>query len=460
MGDLDMLTGTYILQANPGPCSKLGSAPCIPTPDGSLPAHVILSPNQRILHNWLNDWQPRVGLAYRATNNMAIRAGFGIFYDSFAGVLQMNQNIGETWPSIGRQLTSTLNQPTTAQPKPTISGKDPFPGVTMPAPTPFTTGAFFTDPNIKNAYSLQWNLGLQYQLSANTVAEADYVGSGNRRLDIGGYYNVALTPGPGNPVARAPFPYITPGNFDRSWGRSSYEALQLQFRHRYSHGVSVAVAYTWSKAISIGCDGFFGVEGCSVEDPYHFNNDRGLSSINVPHDLNVNWLYDLPVGDGKLLRTGNHVVNYIICGWQVNGIANIHSGLPVNVTVNGDIANTGNVSGYMRANLVGNPSIAHQSILEYFNTAAFAAPPQYTFGTAGRNILRGPGMVDFDFSVFRRFPLRFREGMALEFRAEAYNVFNTTHFGNPVSNFSNVNFGQITSASGSRQLQFGARLDF
>ena len=67
---------------------------------------------------------------------------------------------------------------------------------------------------------------------------------------------------------------------------------------------------------------------------------------------------------------------------------------------------------------------------------------------------------DFDFSVFRRFPLRFRENMALEFRAEAYNVFNTTHFGNPVSNLSNVNFGQITSASGSRQLQFGARLDF
>jgi hypothetical protein len=460
MGDLDMLTGTYILQANPGPCSKLGSAPCVPTPDGSLPAHVILSPNQNILHNWLNDWQPRVGLAYRATDRMAFRAGIGIFYDSFAGVLQMGQNVGETWPSIGRQLTSTLNQITTAQPAPTISGKNPFPGVTMPAPTPFTTGAFFPDPNFKNAYSLQWNLGLQYQLGPNTVAEADYVGSGNRRLDIGGYYNVALTPGPGNPVNRALFPYITPGNFDRSWGRSSYEALQLQLRHRYSHGVSVAVAYTWSKAISIGCDGFFGVEGCSVQDPYHFNNDRGLSSINVPQDLNVNWLYDLPGGSGKFLHMGNHIVDYMIGGWQVNGIANIHSGLPVNVTVNGDIANTGNASGYMRPNLVGNPSISHQTINEYFNTAAFVVPAQYTFGSAGRNILRGPDLVDFDFSVFRRFPLRLREKMALEFWAEAYNVFNTTHFGNPVSNLSNVNFGQISSASGSRQLQFGARVDF
>jgi hypothetical protein len=114
----------------------------------------------------------------------------------------------------------------------------------------------------------------------------------------------------------------------------------------------------------------------------------------------------------------------------------------------------------MRPNLIGNPSISQKTILQYFNTAAFAVPAQYTFGNTGRNILRGPGLVDFDFSVFRRFPLRFREGMALEFRAEAYNVFNTTHFGNPVSNLSNVNFGQINSASGSRQLQLGTRLDF
>ncbi|MGH9668353.1 MAG: TonB-dependent receptor, partial [Bryobacteraceae bacterium] len=116
--------------------------------------------------------------------------------------------------------------------------------------------------------------------------------------------------------------------------------------------------------------------------------------------------------------------------------------------------------GYMRANLVGDPSISNQSIKEWFHTDAFAAPPAYTFGNVGRNILRGPSMVNFDFSVFRRFPIRLREGMAVEFRAEAYNVFNTTHFASPVANLSNVNFGQITGASGSRQLQLGARIDF
>jgi hypothetical protein len=114
----------------------------------------------------------------------------------------------------------------------------------------------------------------------------------------------------------------------------------------------------------------------------------------------------------------------------------------------------------MRPNLVGNPSVAHQTVLQWFNTAAFAQPAQYTFGNVGRDLLRGPDMVNFDFSLFRRFPLKWREGMALEFRAEAYNVFNTTHFGTPVANLSNVNFGQITSASGSRQLQLGARIDF
>ena len=323
MGDIDLLNGTYILQANPGSCATVGSAPCIPTPDGSLPAHVVLSPNQKILHNWLNNWQPRVGLAYRVTDKIAIRAGFGIVFDSFSGVMQMDQNLGETWPSIGRQLTSTLNTATVSQPLPTISGKDPFPGVQTPAASPFTAGAYFTDPNFKNAYSMQWNFGVQYQLQSETVAEVDYVGSGNRRLDVGGYYNVALTPGPGTPSLRSPFPYIPAGNFDQSVGRSEYDALQIQLRHRYSHGVSFTASYTWSKAISIGCDGFFGVEGCSVEDPYHLGSNRSVSSINVPQDLSLNWLYELPIGAGKLLHTGNHVADYLIGGWQMNGMDSI-----------------------------------------------------------------------------------------------------------------------------------------
>lgn len=460
MGDLDLITGTYLLQANPGSCATVGSAPCIPTPDGSLPAHVILSPNQKILRNWTDNWQPRFGLAFRASDKMALRAGFGMFFDSFAGAIQMDQNMGETWPSIGRQLTSNLNLPTVAHPLPTISGKDPYPGLAQPAPTPFNSGAYFADPNYKNAYSMQWNLGAQYQLNGDTLFEADYVGSGNRRLDIGGFYNVALTPGPGDPAARRPFPYIAPTNFDRSWGRSSYNAMQLQLRRRYSNGMSFTLAYTWAKSISIGCDGFFGVEGCSVQDPYHFNRDRSVSSTNIPQDLSVSWLYDLPLGAGKLLHTGNRVADYLIGGWQVNGVGSIYSGLPVNVTLNGDIANTGNASGYMRPNVVGDPALSGQSVSKWFNTAAFAAPAQYTFGTAGRNLFRGPATVNFDFSVFRRFALRFREGMALEFRAEAYNVLNTTHFANPVANLSNVNFGQITGASGSRQVQFGAKIEF
>jgi hypothetical protein len=459
MGDLNLLNGTYLLQANPGPCATVGSAPCIPTPNGALPPNVILSPNERLLNNWLNDWQPRVGIAYRLTDKLALRTGFGIFFDSFAGVIQMDQNMGETWPSIGRQLTNNLNEPTVSQPLPTISGKDPYPGLAQPAPTPFHSGAYFADPNFKNAYSMQWNTGLQYELDANTVLEADYVGSGTRRLDIGGYYNVALEPGPGNPAARSPFPYISPTNFDRSWGRSDYEALQLQFRRRYGNGMALTVAYTWSKDISIGCDGYFGSEGCSVQDPYHFNNDRSVASINVPQDLTVNWLYELPFGAGKAFQTRNRLVDSLIGGWQVNGIGSVYSGLPVNLTVNGDIANTGNV-GYMRPNVVGNPALAVQSVREWFNTAAFAAPAAYTFGDAGRNLLRGPATVNFDFSLFRRFQLPFREGMALEFRAEAYNVLNTTHFGNPVANLSNVNFGRIVSAFNSRELQLAVKVEF
>ena len=169
---------------------------------------------------------------------------------------------------IGQQLANNLNKPTAASPLPTVKGQDPFaptgPPPTgercycnaesglFPAPTPFNQVQWFMDPYAKNPYSMQWNFGVQHQLTESQVMTVNYVGSGSRRLNVGGYYNVALTPGPGDPQARALYPNIGPTFYDRSIGKGSYNSLQFQYDRRFSRGWAYQVAYTYSKSIDIG----------------------------------------------------------------------------------------------------------------------------------------------------------------------------------------------------------------
>jgi hypothetical protein len=187
--------------------------------------------------------------------------------------------------------------------------------------------------------------------------------------------------------------------------------------------------------------------------------------MDLTHVLTTSWVYELPIGKGKPLSTGNRAADYIIGNWQVNGIATFRSGQPYEVGISGDIANTGNANCcngyYERLNLVGNPALSNPTPDLWFNRAAFAAPAQYTFGNLGRNALRSDGVVNFDLSVFRRFPLH--ESVNLEFRAEAFNAFNHPDFGIPTRNLSSPNFGRVLNlAAGTapRQLQLGLKLLF
>lgn len=463
VGDLDLLRGIYIVQHAVGslpPCSQKGFAPCIPTPTGELPPHVVLSSTNKLLHDTTLNFQPRVGLAYRLFPKTAIRAGFGVFFDNWAGVTQMARNIEGSWPSIDEQFNGNLNYPTTAAPTPTLRAEDPIAGAgLLPPPTPFTSNNYFFDPFIKNPYSLQWNFGFETEIANATILSVNYVGSGDRRLDIGGYYNTALTPGPGDPQSRAPFPYSIPANFDRSWGRSNYNALQVTLNRQYRNGLAYLLSYTWSKSIDIGCSGWFGVEGCSIQDPHHFNNDRGVSAFDLTHVLTLNWIYQLPIGTGKRLQTGSKILDYVLGNWQLNGILTLHSGQPYNVNISGDIANTGNLSGYMRPNLIGDPTLSNPTPQEWFDIAAFAAPPLYTFGNFGRDVLRADWVHNVDLSVFRNFPIGESRYFALRF--EAFNAFNTPNFAIPSSNMSSTTFGKVLATANSpRQLQLSLKFVF
>src|SRR6266851_7697049 len=325
-GDFDFSSGTYVLQKLPPPCSVRGFAPCIPG-DGTLPAHVVVDPRGKIAHDTLTNLGPRIGFAYRLGEKTVIRASGGILYDNWAAVTQMAQNFEGSWPDIGQQIASNLNQPTSKSPTPTVTAQNPFASSGLfPAPTPFNQVQWFYDPNVRNAYSMQWNFGVQRQLDSTTSLTVNYVGSGSRRINVGGYYNTALTPGPGDIQPRTRYPYITPTFWDRSIGKGSYHALQVQLDKKYKSGLAYQVAYSFSKAIDEGSSGWFGVEGQSLTDPYNIKGSRGPSGFDLPHVLSVNLLYEVPVGRGRRFSTGNRVADYALGNWQINEIFTARSG--------------------------------------------------------------------------------------------------------------------------------------
>ena len=243
-GEMDYENGTYILQVLPPTCAVRGHAPCLPDPSGKLPDHVVVDPRAKIYHDSTKNFQPRVGIAYRLNATTAIRTSFGIFFDNWAGVTQTSANYEGSWPDIGSQQEHNLNYPSSSSATPTITGTKPFLSGSLPAPTPFNQQNWFRDPNAKNPYSMQWNFGIQHQLGTSTVVNLNYVGSGSRRMDVGTYYNIALTPGPGDPQSRSLFPYLTPSWYDKSIGRASYNALQASLEKRFSKGLSALVSYT------------------------------------------------------------------------------------------------------------------------------------------------------------------------------------------------------------------------
>lgn len=458
-GGYNLQTGQYIIQKQPGSCEELGKAPCVP--GGRLPANVFVDPRGKLYHNTNDNIQPRFGFAYRLGNRTAIRSSFGMFFDNYAAVVQTAQNYSAQWPSVGEQLQANLNNPTAAQPTPSIRGINPFPAGALPQATPFEQVQWYMDPNFQNPYSMQWNFGVQHQIANDTVLTVNYVGSGSRRLDIGGFYNVATTPGPGNFRERAPFPYIRPTYYDRSWGRGNYNGLQILLDKRFRSGFAYMVNYTYSKSIDIGCSGWYGVEGCSIQDPYKFNNDRSVSGFDLTQVATMNFVYDMPFGKGKRFST-NTAADHVLGGWRVNGIIRLSSGQPYNLQINGDLANTGN-NNYLRLNFNGNPRLDNPTTGRWFDTSAVSAPANFTFGNSGRFRMRSDGWENFDLSLFREFGLGFLgEGRRLELRVEGFNMFNHPVYASPNANLSNQQlFGRVTNqANQPRQLQLGARFVF
>jgi len=454
-GDIDYSNGTYILQVPAPACSPTQGTPCIP--GGTLPAHVVIAKNGKISRDVYDNIQPRFGFAYRLGDKTVVRGAIGEFFDNWAAVTFNQSNNTQAWPNtafIGADGINLTN-PEAFATDPFNLGSGSFSSI-LPSPTPWTQSYDFFAPYLPNARSLQYNIGVQQELWSNSSITVNYVGSRDTRLadEITG--NAALTPGPGDPTQRSPYPYMPQEGYYSAFGNSSYNGLQISAHVRSHQGLTGQVSYTWSKVTDIGCDGYF--TGCSVQDPYHPGNDRGVASFDQPHVFSASWVYPLPFGTGQRWNSRSRVLNGIVGGWQLNGIVSLASGMPYDVEADNSIPNTNNFWGSERANLV-SKSVAGASVIEPINTAAFAVPDPFTFGNMARNSLRSDWRKDLDLSLFRQFHMS--ESRYFEFRAEAFNATNTPTFAVPDNFITDPNFGLVSSTNSTeRQLQLALKFYF
>jgi hypothetical protein len=419
------------------------------TPAGPLPAGVVISNTNTITKPDYTNFSPRLGFSYQALPKTVVSAGLGVTFDNWSGATQAAQNARGGWPSGYGLNLSDLNQ---AGVTPGSTAQTPF-GALKPAipSSPFPSSEGFLDTAWKNAYSWQWNFQVQQELGQNGALKLSYVGSQTSRSPIQVPFNISTVLGPKQVV---PFPQMSTFGMIQSVGHMSYNAFQAQYTKRYSGGLSVNTAFSWSKNINVGCADYW--EGCNIQNPYDMPSNRGLDAVDVPFIFTFSAVYELPFGKDKHFANSG-AQSMLLGGWQINGIVGARDGSPYTPTINFDNANGGGGMSE-RPNVIGGTRGPH-TLSEYFNTAAYTVPAPYTYGDAGRDSLLSPGYTDVDFSLMRNF--MFREHYNAQFRAEAFNVLNHPNFGQPDATLEDANFGRITSINGfPREYQLAATFKF
>jgi hypothetical protein len=423
-------------------------------PSGPLPANTVILGRHSIVTNHYADFSPRFGVAYRIDPKTTVRAGVGRTFDDWGLPLQVGQQSRGSWPS-------GLGQPASTQPLNTagislkpdgsvVTGQNPFYGnaVIPPSPLP-ANGEGFQDIAWKPASSVQWNLEVERELGAAGTLSLAYVGSHTEHQTILEGYNTAAAST--TPVAQQTNPYPDQifggvGTFLKSTGWANYNALQAKLTYPSYKGLAVNAAFTYSQTLAFSsCNGDFSNQ--CIQNIYNYSGDYGPSYLNIPLIFTLNANYVLPFGKGQAYVNSGPAA-LILGGWQINTILAIRSGLPANPTngANSDTANTGDGNNEQRVNYVGNPEKgAPHSKAAWWNPTAFALPANGTFGNAGINSLTGPSYWNDDLSLFKDIPLT--EKYKLQFRAEAFDVFNHPNLGLPGNGYQ-ANFSGTTTTNG------------
>lgn len=414
-----------------------------------------------------NNFSPRVGFAYDlfGKGKSVVRGGYGIFYFLDRGGIdnQLAQNAPFSGSSSysyndGYRITFTGQGPL-------FNNNNAAATNPLPLPAPNTSAAFLNNPlnsdvlailpDNKTSNVQQFNVQLQHQLTGNTALSIGYVGTRASNLSL--YYNLNGTPlstGTSIPCPIAGrtrgncYPGLGAVNVRDDIGRSRYDSLQIQLERRFTKGWQYLAAYTFSKTRDNG-EGAFDrtASGINYVEPY------GISRLDYPHVLSFQTVYQLPYGRGR--QFGENIpkaLDFVIGGWQINSIFRAQSGNPFDVRLNNRLVNVS-----------GDPYTNNDNNTPYLRRAAFTAVTT-GIGNLERNSLRSPSTYQLNFGLSKDF--NFTETTRLQFRAEAFNVFNTIQWGNPNGDLNNAStfdgFGTIrgTAPFSNRQVQLGMRLSF
>jgi hypothetical protein len=392
---------------------------------------------------------PRIGLAYRPFDEKTvIRAGFGLFYDSAES---KEANGGAEYP-FGLQSSKQFVSLSTVFP--------PAPAL-QPATNADMSFLFLTSPNLHTPYVQSWTLSAEREILPGVKAEADYIGSKASHLLGRVWENAPTQYNPANPtpvIDRVPYPNIGL-IIDHFWDfYSNYNSLSFKLDHA-GKTFSYLANYTWAHSLD-DKSGTTGInadsDGNGPMNEYNFNMDYSSSSFDVRNRFVGSVVYALPFGKGRSFAANSRALDYLVGGWQINGILSLQSGLPFTISAS-DIGFV-NENFAQRADLVGNPypSGFHKSKDHWFSTAAFGQPSIGAWGNSSRNVLRAPGSENLDASLFKNIVIA--ERLTWQTRLEAFNSLNHTNFGFPDGSITSPTYGAINSASPARVVQVAMKL--
>jgi len=373
---------------------------------------------------------PRGGFSYVLTrdNLTVLRGGYGMFHDRWSQFASAARN---NYPF--NQNLSIFN----------TSFSDPAQGTKRVFPIGLTS---FNSP-WEIPYLQKWSLGVQRQLPAELLLDVSYVGSKGTHLlrtrDINQpVASAAGASGQISPNAIRPYPGLASITSYETTANSVYHSLQVSGVRRFSAGFAVQGSYTFSKIIDN--------TSTPVNSYASDRQERGLSSFDRTHIFVGSYIWELPLG-----RKARGWQRKALNGWQVSGITNFQSGNPLTPGISGDRAGTG--GGGQRPNVLG-PITRVMTLAQWFNTDVFSVPALGAFGNAGRSLVRGPGVNDWDVGFSKRTELK--ENVTLQFRGEFFNFFNHAQFSGVGGTVGSATFGQVVSARDPRITQLGMRLMF
>jgi Carboxypeptidase regulatory-like domain/TonB-dependent Receptor Plug Domain len=397
--------------------------------------------------NW-NDWGPRFGLAYDVFGDgkTAVRGGFGIFYDRLGSNVLTGQASNPPFVRVANVFDGNIDNP---------AG-----GTAREFPSDLT----FWPERLPTPSVTSYNVGVQHELPRSIIVEVNYVGNVSRHfpftLNVNQLREGTRLNAPNSTInvnALRPFLGYANINLRDHSDNTSYNSLQIAASRRVWSGLAFGANYTFSKAME-------NTGGGTPQDTYNIKADRSLAGIHRAHILTFHYIYPLPV----FVNSPSRLLRHSLGGWELSGITSFQSGAPTTVTVPTDVARIGTSSS--RATLAGDPDLPgdQRTPARWFNTEAFLAPERMTqglFGNSGRNILIGPGFQSWDLSLFKNVALG--EKARLQFRAEAFNVFNHTNFTgiNTTVRFDSAGrptggYGAVNAAGPGRVLSFGLKFLF